>query len=71
MNYCYVLYSKKLKRFYIGACQNSLTERIAKHNSNEYGLHRYTAKEDDWELFLHIACSTYSKAARIENILSQ
>ncbi len=40
--------------------------RIEKHNSHEYGEHRFTAKTEDWKLFLSIECSSYSQAMRIE-----
>ncbi len=58
-----------MKRHYIGACQNDLESRIAKHNLHEYGDHRFTAKTDDWELFLHIECSSYSQALKIEKYI--
>ncbi len=51
---CYILFSQKLNRFYIGATQDSLEDRIKKHNTRSYGNHRFTAKADDWELFLSI-----------------
>jgi putative endonuclease len=66
MNCCYILHSRKLDRFYIGVCQDDLVKRIIKHNSHEYGLHRYTAKAEDWELILNIECSSYSQALKIE-----
>ena len=63
---CYILSSEKLKRFYVGATQDDLSERIRKHNAHTYGNHRYTAKADDWELFLEIECPSYSLAVCIE-----
>jgi putative endonuclease len=63
---CYIIFSKTLRRFYIGACQDNLTSRIVKHNLHEYGFQRYTAKATDWELILNIECETYSQAIRIE-----
>ena len=63
---CYILYSPSLDKFYTGACQASLSERIAKHNSQFYGNHRYTAAADDWELFLRIDAVNYAHALRIE-----
>ena len=55
-----------MNRHYIGACQDDLQSRIAKHNTHEYGDHRFTAKADDWELFLNIDCTSYSQALKIE-----
>ena len=66
MNCCYILYSEKLKRNYIGICHDDLNARIEKHNSHEYGNHRYTAKADDWQLILTVDCETYAQAMRIE-----
>jgi putative endonuclease len=63
---CYILYSPSLDKFYTGACQASLSERIAKHNSRFYGNHRFTAAADDWELFLRIDGVDYAHALRIE-----
>ncbi len=48
MNYCYIIFSKKLDRFYIGACHDDLYSRIQKHNDHSYGNHRFTAKANDW-----------------------
>ena len=66
MNYCYIIFSKKLDRFYIGACHDDLYSRIQKHNDHSYGNHRFTAKANDWGLFLSIECETFSIARRIE-----
>ena len=66
MSFCYIIYSKKLNRFYTGACQNDLIERIKKHNNHSYGPHRFTALANDWELFFSIECSSFSMARKIE-----
>lgn len=63
---CYILYSPSLDKFYTGACQESLSERIAKHNAHAYGNHRFTAAANDWELFLRIDAIDYTHAIRIE-----
>lgn len=66
MNSCYIIFSKKLNRFYIGVCQDDLLERLKRHNEHSYGLHRFTAKAIDWELFLNIECDSYSQSIKIE-----
>ena len=66
MNATYILHSKKLNKFYVGATQDSIESRIEKHNNHEYGLHRFSAKADDWELFLLIPTEDYAHAIRIE-----
>ena len=63
---CYILYSTKLKKFYTGACQESLEARINKHNLHVYGNHRYTSSATDWELFLKIEVENYKHALRLE-----
>jgi putative endonuclease len=44
---CYILYSQKLNKFYVGDTTNDVSDRIKKHNTAEYGKHRYTATTDD------------------------
>ncbi len=63
---CYILFSESLGKFYTGACQDSLTERIEKHNNHSYGNHRFTAAANDWKLFLRIDANDYSHAIRLE-----
>jgi putative endonuclease len=66
MNCCYIIFSQKLQCHYIGACHEDLESRIAKHNTHDYGAHRFTAKAEDWRLVLAIACENYSQAIKIE-----
>ncbi|MCO4807666.1 MAG: GIY-YIG nuclease family protein [Flavobacteriales bacterium] len=66
MPHCYILQSKKLNRFYIGACQDNLNSRIEKHNNHAYGKHRFTAQASDWTLFIEIETTNYARAVRIE-----
>ena len=66
MTGCYIIHSSKLNKFYIGATQEDVTSRIQKHNNGNYGKHRFTAKADDWVLFLFIPTKDYAQAIRIE-----
>jgi len=43
---CYILYSNKLDRYYIGHT-NDIAVRLIQHNS---GISTYTAKASDWVL---------------------
>ncbi|MCF8235438.1 MAG: GIY-YIG nuclease family protein, partial [Bacteroidales bacterium] len=52
--YCYILYSKSLDRFYIGATHDDLKSRVEKHNQGTYGKHRFTSTADDWKTFIKI-----------------
>ncbi|MBN8703852.1 MAG: GIY-YIG nuclease family protein [Bacteroidetes bacterium] len=63
---CYIIFSKKLNRFYTGATQDSVDVKIAKHNNHFYGNSHFTAKASDWELFLYIECNTFNQALKIE-----
>ncbi|MBK6363141.1 MAG: GIY-YIG nuclease family protein [Saprospiraceae bacterium] len=46
MAYCYILYSEKLTKFYIGAC-NDLSRRCSEHNS---GHSKFTKTGIPWTL---------------------
>ncbi len=63
---CYILFSKSLNKFYVGATQTSVMQRLEKHNKHSYGSHRYTARANDWEVFLILETNHYSHAIRIE-----
>lgn len=65
MNCCYIIYSKKLDRYYTGISQD-FSERILKHNAHTYGNHHYTAAVNDWELYFLIECESINIAVRIE-----
>ena len=68
MNCCYILFSEKLNKFYIGACHENLADRIIKHNEHSHGNHRFTSTAHDWKLFLEIPCDSYSTATKISNL---
>jgi putative endonuclease len=63
---CYILWSEKLKRFYIGATQDSLENRIQKHLSGFYEGQSFTKKAEDWKLVLSISADDFNHALRIE-----
>ena len=43
----YILYSKAIDKFYIGATCDTIEERLRKHNSHHKG---FTGKISDWEV---------------------
>ena len=43
----YILFSKTLNKYYVGATGDLLEERIRKHNSNHKG---FTGGTGDWEI---------------------
>ncbi|SHJ58208.1 putative endonuclease [Tangfeifania diversioriginum] len=63
---CYILFSEKLNKFYVGATNDNVEKRLEKHNDHSYGKHRYTAMANDWEVFLSIEANDYPHAIRME-----
>ena len=63
---CYILYSKKLNKFYTGATHDNVEQRLEKHNEHSYGNQHYTAKVNDWEVFLFLEANDYPHAIRME-----
>ncbi|MBU2553190.1 MAG: GIY-YIG nuclease family protein [Bacteroidetes bacterium] len=67
MCYCYILYSEKLDRYYIGSTILQPEERLKAHLSDYYGNSKYTAKAKDWTLFYSISCCSIEQAKKLEN----
>ena len=65
MFFCYILYSEKLDRFYIGSTQN-LKSRFRKHMSNHKG---FTSKAKDWKIVFVKEFDSKSKAMAYERKL--
>lgn len=66
MSCCYIIYSKTLNRFYIGVTQDSIIERLERHNLHLYGGRSFTSKASDWELYLIIETKFTKQAIAIE-----
>ena len=65
MKHCvYLLHSKKLNRFYTGSSSNFEVRKIF-HDHPE--ARKFTAKTNDWVLFLKIECESKEQALAIEN----
>lgn len=64
--FVYILLSKKLSRFYVGATRLAPTDRLSRHLTNYYGISKFTAKADDWEPFISIECKNFEQALKIE-----
>jgi putative endonuclease len=60
----YILYSKKLNKYYIGSCL-ALEVRMAEHLNKKFA-DSFTSKADDWELFYSIIDLEYNQARKIE-----
>ncbi|HEY5408691.1 MAG TPA: GIY-YIG nuclease family protein [Ginsengibacter sp.] len=61
----YILYSKKLDKYYIGGCTN-IIERLSEHLNKKY-FDNYTAKADDWILYFSMENLEYNQARLIES----
>src|SRR5688572_11097688 len=61
-HYCYIIYSAKLNKIYIGETSDVST-RIQMHNS---GFSPFTSRANDWELYYLIPCDDKAIALKIE-----
>ncbi len=69
--FAYILYSLSLSRFYYGSTELAPKERLAFHLKQYYGNRKYTAKVDDWEIYIAIECSNITQARRIEKYIKK
>ena len=60
----YILYSKKIGKFYTGSCKD-LSERLKQH-TNQTFADSFTSKAVDWEIFFNIDDLNYEQARKIE-----
>ena len=60
----YILFSKKLDRYYTGSCKD-LSYRTEQHLNKEF-TKSFTAKSDDWELFFSVDALQERQARLIE-----
>lgn len=65
----YILYSKKLDRFYIGSCKD-FSYRFDQHLNKEF-KESFTAMAEDWELYHSIDELVYEQARSIETHLKK
>ena len=65
MSSCYILFSKKLDRYYIGFTTLPIDERLDHHLSNYYD-NKFTSKANDWIVFLEIKCPNADTARKVE-----
>jgi putative endonuclease len=61
----YILFSKKLNRFYIGSCKD-ISFRIDQHLKKAFPT-SFTAKADDWCIYYLADNLSYSQARQIES----
>ena len=58
----YILYSNRIKRFYVGSTKN-LEDRVLRHNS---GRSIFTKKGHPWKLITAFDCKTKTEAIQLE-----
>ena len=63
-NYCYILYSLSIDRYYIGETEN-IEERLEQHLSGFCEV-AFTKQTKDWQLYYSIECKNRSQARLIE-----
>ena len=63
---CYILYSPKFDRYYIGATTLEIDVRFDHHIKKYYGNKKYTFNADDWEIYFFIECVSMTQAFKIE-----
>ena len=63
---CYILFSEKLNRFYIGASSETAEIRVERHNEKYYGDKKYSANANDWMIFFVFENLSFSQALKIE-----
>jgi len=67
--YVYILYSKKLNRYYIGTTDD-VDKRYLEHNTVHYS-ESFTAKGIPWDLKLSIKLNKSSEAYKLESFIKR
>ena len=63
MFYIYIIYSKKVDRYYVGQTEN-VEERLISHSE---GISKYTSISDDWKLVYTELFETRNESIHREN----
>ena len=66
MCFIYIIFSKKLDRFYIGSTELHPTQRLELHNNQYYGKLKFTSNGIPWELFWYHHIHSKRVALKIE-----
>ena len=69
MYFIYIIYSKKLDRYYVGTTDD-VSKRLCEHNSGFYN-ESYAVKGFPWELSLSFECEYSQKAYALEKFLKR
>ncbi|MEL1245252.1 GIY-YIG nuclease family protein [Flavobacterium sp. DGU11] len=63
---CYILYNLFSNKYYVGFTQESMDERLEKHNSGFYDKSYTATIAGKWEVYILIECMSVSQALKIE-----
>ena len=69
--FVYIIHSDKLNRYYIGSTELMPEERLSLHLAKVYGIRKFTAAADDWELVFSLECNSISLARTIEKYIKK
>ncbi|MDO3694608.1 GIY-YIG nuclease family protein [Wenyingzhuangia sp. chi5] len=69
MHFLYILYSKKLNKFYIGETAN-MTNRLTLHMNKTY-YQSFTSKADDWKVLLEYQTNSKENAMYLERFIKR
>ena len=69
MHYCYILFSSKLNKFYVGESPDP-DVRLIQHNSGYFNS-SFTSKANDWNFYLVIPCENLLQARKLERYIKK
>ncbi len=67
MPFCYILFSEKLNKYYIGAC-NDIQRRLYEHN---IGHSKFTSTGIPWRLMFKKEFDTLTEAKQYESMIKK
>ncbi len=65
MSHVYILFSKKIDKYYVGFTTESVADRLVKHNEGYYD-NKWTEAGKPWDLVFTITCENPMQARNIE-----
>ena len=67
--FVYILFSKKLNRFYVGSTELRLEQRLELHLEKNYGSSKFTAKVNDWIIYESYFYESVTTARKVERYI--
>ena len=69
MHIVYIIYSEKVKKYYVGETDN-IELRLSKHNNHLY-QDSFTKIAEDWKVVLSFNCVSREQAIRLEKFIKK